>query len=245
MAFEPPSPCGRHRMLVLLACLLFCSSPQAAGEASRFTPANLSEDVRATLEGLDLPLSDGKGPLTIRCATWVLSNGDPNGVVCYPDAERGSLVLRHSVRITRALSGKEFSPARVDGEAVWTWFDFSLVIFEADGETRVRALPNHGANVERLGTSDYTAPQRYTFQGWTCRSRSFSRATSLVAVVRVSEDGDPLEVRFAHPMPNGSCFDRVENALMSSRYIPAHVGDTPVEALYLEFVNLSNGKVPR
>jgi len=226
--------------------LLLCPTahPLFAEDAPpRFSPANLGDEVREVLEGLNLPIRDGGGPLTIRCGTRVLSNGDSQRIICYPDAERGRLVQRYGIRITRALAGKEFTPAEVDGEKTWAWFNFSVVVFEADGKTRVRALPHHGANVETLGTARYVSPQRYTFPGWNCNlPRSVSRSTLMLAVVRVGADGAPLEVDYANASTDPPCLDRVSTMLMASSYIPAHVGGEPVEAFYLEFLNLGEGR---
>lgn len=234
--------CTQRVLGLLLGVLVLRGPLSASEEPPRFAPARLGEEVRASLEALRLPLSDGKGPLAIRCGTRVLSNGDSMGVVCYPDPERGRLVQRHSVRITRALFGKEFSPARVDGEPVWSWFNFSVVIFEADGETRVRVLPHHGANVDHFGTADYTAPQRYTFPGWRCGlPRWMSRASLMLSVVRVSATGEALEVRFAHGSTPPACLDRLHTVLENSRYIPATRDGRAAEALYLEFIDLAAG----
>ena len=202
---------------------------------ARFSPARFSPAGRDAVLDAPLSLRDGKGPIAIRCAAQIFDNGNSGDLFCYPEAERRLLVRNLGRRIVRVLEGKPFVPARVDDQPVWAWFNFSVVIFEADGETHIRLLPHHGANVEHLGTADYVGAQRYTFPQWSCgRASRISRSSVVMGAAIIDREGRPRGVNVTAAQVRPRCVDRIEGVLEQSAYIPVHLDGEPVDGYYLE-----------
>lgn len=215
----------------LAAVLQLASVTGAQAEAARFVPAHWSSETAAALAELPDGL-EGAEPLAVRCTAYARFTGKVRATLCFENEaqpRRSRLVGEH---VRRVLMRRGLEPARIDGQAVRSTLSLSVVLFEADGAQRVRLVPNHGLDVEALGTPDYVAPQRYVFPNITCVG--LRRDQRVMALVRVSAQGEPLSVEITGEGLDSVCLRHLEMRFGGASFVPAVLEGRPVEAHHLE-----------
>lgn len=225
-------------MLIVAGMLASCASrysEEAGAEASVKTPAQFlpgPESLEANIRFPDLP---GEIDEWVLCKAVVPESGNIIHNSCFAEGENSSWFNK---AIHRAIVAIQLQPAIVDGEPTQVLMHYR-VLFLSDGEARdVRVFENWGYDAPRLG-HDYLGPQRYShlyFYASSCDRRVspiVARVTLLIDAV-----GNPLEgtrVDFAEGSPTSSnCVRSLRRLHEMSRYIPAQLEGTPVEAAYVE-----------
>lgn len=163
--------------------------PLSSLAASEWSPAVLAEEAIRGIEAIDFDLADEQA-FAIRCSMRVSNRGRSRKSVCLETPDRLEMSREVGGAVRDVVEQFQHSPAVVDGRRRSSWINFVVAVFQANGGTRLRVRPNHGLNVERLGTADYTAPQRYTFNR---EARCTPpRGGAVVALTRVGVDGEPV-----------------------------------------------------
>jgi len=216
--------------LIVLAALSIGARAEEVTPTS-FAPARISDALRAELEAMPFEL-DGRPALAVRCSVVVYMNGSLDGARCYDAAEQGWLARRIGRRIARTLITESFEPARIDDVAVRVRVDFAVVLFEAEGRTRLRYVAHHGFNVVELESARYSAPQRVQGAPIGC---DIPRG-GVAAVARISAHGEASDVEVVGPRVTKGCRDRIRTGLSRARYVPAFLEGEPVAAEYVELL---------
>lgn len=218
-------------LLLLVPCAQSFSAQAESVKSVRFQPARVTDSLRAELEAMPFELR-GRPALAVRCSVIVYMNGALDGARCYDAADQGWLARRIGRRITRTLITESFEPARIDGVAVRVRVDFAVVLFEAEGRTRLRYLAHHGFNVVELESARYSAPQRVQGAPLGCDVTRGGAA----AVARISEQGEASDVEVVGQRVTTGCRDRIRTGLSRARYVPAFLEGEAVAAEYVELL---------
>lgn len=194
-------------------------------------PAHFGEKRVELLRRLKLPLLEEGEQVIIRCGSVVSSWGRVRSTACYETegAIKKSRKIGRALR--RAISRSQIFPAKVNGEGMLIWFNFSLVYRRVDGAPQLLLLENHAFKTSEL-TESYIAAQRYNTGYWsdTCK---YSEAP-IFAHARIAADGSLLEARIAESKQSELCTDGVLDALRQSKFIPAQVNGKPVASTFME-----------
>lgn len=211
--------------LIALAVSLSLNNQAAA---QQYQPAQFADTLTYVKEMINLPKLSPEMPVAaVYCQTDVAVDGSTNNVVCY-EKEGFDELRRQTVAV---MTGRSFTPARVDGKAVPVRMYFRLIFSRLDGQPPVMLLPNLG-NMQARHGHDYIAPQErldhpqwyqaYRANDWSEGELFFSSKGHLTRILAmINTDGETIAVRRieAHGRHKRDAVE-IEKALKNSRFIP-------------------------
>ena len=235
-------PTQRTRLIFsLLLSLLLSLSLTGHAVAETYQPATFGNTLEYIEQAVTQPaLTDDLPVASVYCQADVAIDGMTSNLHCYE--KDGFDRLREQT--AAALSGRVFTPARVDGIEVPVRMHLRVVYARLDGQPPVLLLPNLGNMQSQFGHS-YSAPQErldqpqwyeaYSAHDWSDGHVFFSNEAGLTRVLAmVSEEGKTLAVRRieAHGHHKRDAVE-IEKALKNSRFIPGFANGKPERMQYV------------
>ncbi len=232
---------------IWISALMALAMGAAAGAtAQTYAPADFGENTLTYLEAavVQPELTPDMPVAAVYCQADVGTDGLTRNVSCYE--REGFERLR--VQVEEAFAGRQFTPARVDGEPVPVRMVFRIVYADLEGQPPIMLLPNLGNNQGDYGYQ-YAAPQEllddynwysyYRRNSWSEGQPFFSKQGELTRVLGVvNEKGEVVMVRRieAHGRQKRDAVE-IEKALKQSRFIPGFVQGEPARMKYVAVLN--------
>lgn len=210
--------------------------------AEQYQPAGFGADTLDYLEAAVAPpaLTEDAPVTAIYCQTDVGTDGMTRNVSCYE--REGYTELRNQVE--QALASRQFTAARVDGEAVPVRMVFRVIYADLDGQPPIMLLPNLG-HMQGDHGYQYSAPQErlddrnwyelYRKNDWSEGQPFFSDTGELTRVLAwVNDSGRVISARSleTHSRHRRDA-NAVEKALEASRFIPGMADGRPAKMRYV------------
>lgn len=216
--------------------------------AQQYQPAQFGDTFSYIEQTLSLPELTPEFPVAaVYCQADVAIDGNTSNVSCY-EKEGFDELRRQTVE---AMTGRNFTPARVDGKPVPVRMYFRLIFADLDGQPPIMLLPNLGNMQSRHGHG-YTAPQErldhpqwyqaYRANDWSEGQLFFSSQGRLTRVLAmVSEEGKTIAVRRieAHGRHKRDAVE-IEKALKASRFIPGFAQGKPEPMRYVAVLHYTD-----
>ena len=235
---KPASYISTFLVLLLGGCSATNSNQYAVGSVADYEyirPAKLKESPGSLAESIVFPDSQGDINLSINCSTRISSSGWARSkVVCYDYKDE---LADYYHAIAAAFPGKYLVPAQLNDRRVrLTKFYFTVNFTAFGGVRKVNVYENLGMQTDS-SVGRFISPQRYRFRYSLNRQPRCKNLGQAYAnfVFTVDVSGHAKDVFSpAREQMGDFCFEDIKNIIERSRYIPALLDHTPVEAIYVQ-----------
>ncbi|HEY7773017.1 MAG TPA: hypothetical protein VIC26_07535 [Marinagarivorans sp.] len=231
----------------LVGCIFFGFAFSGTAYASKYQPAEFADALAHLQQSVSAPQLSADLPVVgVYCQADVDVSGITSDVRCYE--KEGFDELRQQTE--QAMSGRNFTPATVDGNPVPVRMVFRVVYSEIEGQQPILLLPNLGNMQKRLGAG-YIAPQerldvpqwyaKYQAGGGEGRNFFASKGPLTRVIAHVDEEGKVAGVRRieAHGRYRSDAVI-LEKALPDARFIPGVAKGKPQQMQYVAVLNYAN-----
>ncbi|MDH7943350.1 hypothetical protein QGM61_05920 [Pseudohongiella sp. SYSU M77423] len=192
------------------------------------SPAHIGEHSELIATRLSRLKFEYDESLLVRCAGRVRTSGELTSLVCYPN-ETPNAARRVIRLINTTLDNRRITAARLNGQLVEVRMNFSVLLQKSGGDQSVRIFTHHFMNSDTLG-ADYFSAQRVATEIWFCGQRRFAE----ILRARVDKSGMAHDIDVSNVSISDACKRNIITAVNRSRFIPAYVGNTPVESDFVE-----------
>jgi hypothetical protein len=218
----------RTRFIALLFSLhATCSHAQEVPHT--YQPANFPADQSRIIRKLSFPPADEDVFVQVFCESFLSRYGTLQRSFCASEyANADAFIATIVPRIDRS----RLEPARVDGNRVSVWFQYTVQFERRSGVETIKLFPHHFVGVSGTGEG-YIGPQRYRVSKKSpCRSFYDFWVTMTIP----AEGGPPLEVGVEKMDGDDACESIVREIAADSDFIPGVYNGMPIPASYRERV---------
>ena len=220
----------RKHLPCLLPVVFYAGGSFAQQPGNSYEPASFPADQATIISRIEFPDYSGDVAVRVFCDVAVTKSGNFDESICWSDHEYG---VRFTKAVERNIDGIQLSPARVNGNEVDIWFQYT-VQFEKHGDAEtITFFPHQFVGVQGLGDG-YSGPQLYTTSVQTpgllleCAGSFFITFGMIIPAA----GGEPSKVQALNKSGNANCRRHAQEAAEKGLYIPAFLNGVPIEAGY-------------
>jgi hypothetical protein len=219
-----------YHLTRLLLVFLYPACGLAQETVNSYEPFNFPADQSSIVSRIEFPDYSKEVTLRVFCDVAVTKSGEFERSICWSDHEDG---VRFVKAVEKNIDGTQLVPARVNGDAVDIWFQYTVQFEKRDDVENITLFPHQFVGITGPGTG-YSSPQLYNTSIQTPGLRLECNGSYFIwyAILVPAEGGTPTKVQALNKSGSANCRRHSQAVAEKGLYIPAFLDGTPVEAGY-------------